>query len=81
MGQIIIDLPSRIKRRYRLDNEELTKTILASLEAGALPVKTNSSKLTAEDKADIRDALVAKEEYLRTGESYTVDELRTEFNL
>lgn len=81
MGQIIIDLPSRIKRRYRLDNEELTKTILASLEAGALPVKANSSKLTAEDKADIRDALAAKEEYLRTGESYTIDELRAEFNL
>jgi len=60
MGQIIIDLPSRIKRRYRLDNEELTKSILASLEAAALPVKTDSSKLTAEDKADIRAAKRAR---------------------
>jgi hypothetical protein len=39
------------------------------------------SKLTAEDKADINDARRAKKEYLQTGISYTVDELRAEFNL
>ena len=81
MGQIIIDLPSRIKRRYRLDDEELTNSILASLEAAALPVKTNSSKLTAEDKADIRDALAAKKEMMETGEFYTTEEIRSMLNL
>ncbi len=39
------------------------------------------SKLTAEDKADINDARRAKKEYLQTGISHTVDELRAEFNL
>lgn len=77
MGQIIIDLPSRIKRRYRLDNEELTKTILASLEADALPVKASSSKLTVEDKADIRDARRAK----REGGFITLEQLKAELGL
>lgn len=81
MGQIIIDLPRRIKRRYRLDNAELESAILAILEHDALPVKENPVKLTAEDAADVRAAQAAKEEYLRTGESYSVDELRAEFNL
>ena len=77
MGQIIIDLPSRIKRHYRLEDEELTKTILASLEAAALPVKINSSELTAEDKADIRDALAAKKE----GGFITLEQLKAELGL
>jgi YgiT-type zinc finger domain-containing protein len=46
----------------------------------AAPVK-NPEKLTDKDNADIRAARRAKAEYLRTGESYTVDELRAEFNL
>ncbi len=77
MGQIIIDLPSRIKRRYRLDDEELTSSILASLEAVALPVKTNSSKLTDEDKADIRAARRAKKE----GGFITLEQLKAELGL
>ncbi len=81
MGQIIIDLPNRIKRHYRLDNKELADAILARLERDASPVKNNPVRLTDEDKADIRAARRAKAEYLRTGESYTVGELRTEFNL
>ncbi len=60
MGHIIIDLPSRIKRHYRLDDKDLTSVILASLEAAALPIKENSAKLTAEDKADIRAAKRAR---------------------
>jgi hypothetical protein len=43
--------------------------------------RNSISKLTAEDKADINDAHKAKKEYLQTGISYTVDELRAEFNL
>ncbi len=47
-----------------------------------MPTGNNSSiKLTVKDKADIRDARKAKQEYLRTGISHTVDELRAEFNL
>lgn len=83
MGQIIIDLPSRIKRHYRLDNDELANAILESLEANAMPLKTNPARvrLTAEDKEDVRKALAAETEYLQTGESYSVQELREEFGL
>jgi len=60
MGQIIIDLPSRIKRHYRLDDEDLANAILARLERDAMPVKNNPAKLTDEDKADIRAAKRAR---------------------
>ena len=56
MGQIIIDLPSRIKRHYRLDNSELESVIIESLEMTATPVKTNPVRLTDEDKADLKAA-------------------------
>jgi len=80
MGQIIIDLPNRIKRRYRLDNKALADAILASLEAEALPVE-NPSALSKEDVSDIRAARAARTEFLKTGEGYSVEALREEFNL
>ena len=60
MGQIIIDLPSRIKRHYHLDNEEVENLIIQSLEITATPIKNNPLKLTAEDKADIKAAKRAR---------------------
>ncbi len=45
-----------------------------------MPADSNI-KLTVKDKADIRAARKAKQEYLRIGESYSVNELRAEFNL
>ena len=60
MGQIIIDLPSRIKRHYRLDDEDLANAILARLERDAMPVKNNPGKITDEDKADVRAARRAR---------------------
>ena len=80
MGQIIIDLPQRIKRRFRLNDEKTVKAILKSLEdKGELVEKTNS--LENEDLADAKDALAAKKEYLETGESYSVGQLRKEFKI
>jgi hypothetical protein len=38
-------------------------------------------KLTADDEADILAARESKKEYLQTGISYTVDELKAEFGL
>ena len=80
MGQIIIDLPSRIKRRFRLNDEKTTAAILKSLEdKGEVVEQTN--KLSNEDLTDTRDALAAKKEYLESGESYTVEQLRQEFEI
>ncbi len=80
MGQIIIDLPSRIKRRFRLNDEKTAEAILKSLEDKGEPVE-KSNKLSKEDLADVKDALAAKKEYFETGESYSVEQLRQEFKL
>jgi hypothetical protein len=54
---------------------------IEATEKSVMPTGNSNIKLTVEDKADIRAVRKAKQEYLRTGESYTVDELRAEFNL
>ncbi len=80
MGQIIIDLPSQIKRRFRLDDQKTAEAILKSLEDKGEPVeKPNGSK--DEDLADVKDAAAAKKEYLETGESYSIEQLRQEFKI
>ena len=60
MGQIIIELPNRINRRYRIDSQEFADAIIKSLELAALPVENNPVGLTTEDKADIRAARRAR---------------------
>jgi hypothetical protein len=77
MGQIIIDLPSRIKRHYRLDNKVLANIILESLERSATPVKNNPAKLTEEDKQDIRDA----RRILKKGDFVTLEQAKIELGL
>ncbi len=59
MGQIIIDLPNRTNKRFRLDNESLATAIIQTLETEAAIVK-NPAKLSDEDKADIRAAKRAR---------------------
>lgn len=57
MGQIVIELPSRINRRYKLNNKKMEQIIIDNLESAATPVlKTNAPKLTDQDKADIKAA-------------------------
>ena len=60
MGQIIIDLPLRVKRHYKIDDVESANKLLADLKTTAKPVKNNPEKLTAEDLADIRAAKRAR---------------------
>ena len=60
MGQIIIDLPQRIKRRYKIDNVKSAAELLAALKISAERVVENPAKPTAEDLADIRAAKRAR---------------------
>lgn len=60
MGQIIIDLPQRIKRRYKIDDVKSAAELLAALQVSAQRVPENPAKLTAEDLADIRAAKRAR---------------------
>lgn len=61
MGQIIIDLPVRVKRHYKIDDVESANELLASLQNTARRVEDTSEKLTAEDLADIHAAKRARE--------------------
>lgn len=61
MGQIIIDLPLRIKRHYKIDNVDSANELLSALKTKAKQVEEDESeKLTAEDLADIRAARRAR---------------------
>lgn len=61
MGQIIIDLPLRVKRHYKIDDVESANELLATLQNTARRVEDAPEKLTAEDLADIRAAKRARE--------------------
>ncbi len=76
MGQIIIDLPLRVKRHYKIEDVELANKLLADLKATAKPVKNNSENPTAEDLADIRAAKRA-----RKGRFISLEQLKTELGL
>ena len=75
MGQIIIDLPTRINRRYRLDDKKLADNIIVFLEAEALLIP-NPSKLTKEDISDIRAA-----RYARKGELVAWEDVKERLDL
>ncbi len=61
MGQIIIDLPLRVKRHYKIDDVESANKLLADLQNTAQTVENGAEKLSAEDLADIRAAERARE--------------------
>lgn len=57
MGLIVIELPSSVNRRYKLNNKKMEEFIIENLESTATPVlETKAIKLTDQDKADIRAA-------------------------
>ncbi len=61
MGQIIIDLPGRVKRHYKIDDVESANVLLAALQNTARRVEDAPEKLTTEDLTDIRAAKLARE--------------------
>ncbi|MBA2735865.1 MAG: hypothetical protein H0U50_03650 [Pyrinomonadaceae bacterium] len=79
MGQIIIEIPNKINRRYRIENAEFAAEVIAKLETSAQRAK--NPNLSTEDEADIRAGKKALAEFKKTGESYTVDEMRRELGV
>ncbi len=77
MGQIIIEVPQKIQRGYRITDKDFVQKLLKDLENSGDSVEN----LPAEDVADIKQSRKARAEYLRTGESSTIAELREEFAL
>lgn len=60
MGQIVIDLPLRVKQHYKIDDVDSANELLAELKVKAMRVEDDSEELTAEDRADIRAAKRAR---------------------
>ncbi|MDQ2747084.1 MAG: hypothetical protein M3T96_07490 [Acidobacteriota bacterium] len=76
MGQITIEVPQRIKRRYRISDKDFVQKLLKELDDSG-----DSVAVTADDIQDVKQARKARIEYQRTGESSTIAEMREEFNL
>lgn len=59
MGQIVIETPNRLNRRYQIDQEKLAE-LVEFLDSSSL--RLDYSKLTSEDLSDIRAARNARKE-------------------
>lgn len=84
MGEIIIKIPSKKKRRYVVTDSSRADALIDVLEHSAVRVKNDSASLSPRQLEDIRDYEAAQrnlDEMKRSGVSYTVDELREEFGL
>lgn len=79
MGQITIEVPQEVKKSYQITDKNTAEAIITQLEKTV--GQSTRTKLTEEDKADVRAAKRARAEYQRTGESYTVNELREKYDL
>ena len=80
MGQIVIDIPNRTNRRYNVEKADDARKLLRVLDE----VLRDPAKLTRQQMQDLRDGIRATRilaEMRRTGESYSVEELREEFGL
>jgi hypothetical protein len=63
MGYVIIELPSRIKRRYELTDADQIESLLDVLDNNAERLKDSPAYfLTSEDILDIKAAKAAKKE-------------------
>ena len=76
MGQIIIEIPNRITRRFRLKSNRV-KDLIDYLEDTAEPFAENP----AEDLIDSIDAQKSLNEYLRTGKSFAWKAIKEELSL
>ena len=80
MGQIVIDIPNRANRRYNMERADDARELLRVLDE----ILRDPAKLTRQQMQDLRDGMRAKRvlaEMKRTGESYSVENLREEFGL
>ncbi len=82
MGQIVIDIPTKAKRRYVVTDKARTAELLASLDASAVRVKGEKASLEElEYIEDVRDIEKALAEYRRTGKTYRWEDIEAEIGL
>lgn len=82
MGQIIIDVPSRTKRRYKLSSKKQAEEIVSELEKSAVRIRTTkSSQADLEFAVDVRDVGTAVAEVQRTGKTHSWNDVKSELGL
>jgi hypothetical protein len=82
MGQIVIDIPTKAKRRYLLTDKERTAELLASLDDSAIRVKDKQASVEElEYIEDVRDIERGLAEYRRTGKTYKWEDIKAELGL
>lgn len=59
MGQIVIETPTRLKRRYQVDKDLASKLVEVLDSSG---IRVDPTPLTSEDVSDIRAARRARKE-------------------
>lgn len=82
MGQIVIDIPTRAKRRYVVTDKVRAAALLTSLEESAIRIKSDPISVEElEYIEDVRDIEEAMAEYRRTGRTYSWEEVEAEIGL
>ncbi len=78
MGQLIIEIPFDVTRRYQIKNTKLAADVLAKLDM--LSFGKNPTRRQIED---LEDLLAAEESYLEAKEKGTIsrEEIKAEFNV
>ncbi len=78
MGQLIIEIPFEITRRYQIKNTKLAADVLAKLDL--LSFGKNPTRRQLED---LEDLLAAEESYLEVKEKGTIsrEAIKAEFDL
>ncbi len=78
MGQLIIEIPFDITRRYQIKNTKLAADVLAKLDM--LSFGKNPTRRQLED---LEDLIAAEESYLEAKEKGTIswEEIKAEFNI
>ncbi len=73
MGQIVIETPNRLKRRYQIDRKNLAELVEFLDSSG---IRLDHPKLTSEDLSDIRTA-----RNVRNEESIAWEDAKTQLGL
>ncbi len=82
MGQIVIDIPTKAKRRYVVTDKAGAAKLLASLEESAIRVKGDEATIEElEYIEDVRDIEEAMAEYRCTGKTYRWEDIKAKLGL
>ncbi|MBA2335534.1 MAG: hypothetical protein H0V90_11455 [Blastocatellia bacterium] len=82
MGQIVIDIPTKAKRRYLFTDKAKAAEFLAALEKSAIRIKNGEASIEElEYIEDVRDIEKAMAEYRRTGKTYKWEDIEAEIGL